>query len=130
MDSELPLKLIVYCSSHRDASTSDRAVRFEFDRRACEAVAQREGKPIEEVSLLDLLLNRGIEIDSSCGGMGTCGTCRIQFELGQTPPPLSELEIELRSQRNESSGDLFEARQSCQLYVERVLNGTVWRIQS
>jgi len=33
-------------------------------------------------TILDALLKAEIEIDHSCGGMGTCGTCRIFVEKG------------------------------------------------
>ena len=33
-------------------------------------------------SILDAILKAKIEIDHSCGGMGTCGTCRIYVTSG------------------------------------------------
>jgi ferredoxin, 2Fe-2S len=52
------------------------------------------------VSLLDAILKAKIDIDHTCGGMGTCGTCRIFVEEGlsllETP---NEIESEIRSER-------------------------------
>lgn len=41
----------------------------------------------DEETLLQLLLKNNIDIDHSCGGMGSCGTCRIfvQSNLDQLP---------------------------------------------
>jgi ferredoxin, 2Fe-2S len=33
-------------------------------------------------TILDALLDAKVEIDHSCGGMGTCGTCRVYVEKG------------------------------------------------
>ena len=49
-----------------------------------------------ESTILDALLDAEIEIDHSCGGMGTCGTCRVFVEKGLenfAPPDLAEREI-------------------------------------
>jgi len=122
-------KLIVDCSFEQEDRIHEPSLRLEFEQRDCEAIAQREGKPLEEVSLLDLLLSRGLDVSNSCGGMGTCGTCRVHFMATEEVPPLSELEVELRELRNESTKDLLPGRQSCQIFVARALNGTVWRVR-
>jgi 2Fe-2S ferredoxin len=64
-----------------------------------------------EKSLLQHLLNQKLEISHSCGGMGTCGTCRVIVlegleELGSR----NEVEQEMASDRG------FEAveRLACQ----------------
>ena len=31
----------------------------------------------DEMSVLELALNNNVDIDNSCGGSGSCGTCRI-----------------------------------------------------
>ncbi len=50
-------------------------------------------------TILQNLLNAGVIIDHSCGGNGTCGTCRIKIEnnLCQMSPP-NEVEADLRSE--------------------------------
>lgn len=39
-----------------------------------------EGDPSQ--SVLDILVENDIEISSSCGGMGSCGTCRVLVHEG------------------------------------------------
>ncbi len=46
-------------------------------------------KPVpifEETTLLDALQREGISINSECGGMGICGTCRVIVETGELKP--------------------------------------------
>lgn len=66
----------------------------------------------EESSLLELLLKNDIDIDHSCGGMGSCGTCRIivQSDL-ETLPERNEIEQE---RANDLSFEKKE-RLACQL---------------
>ena len=52
-------------------------------------------------TILDALLSHGIEIDHSCGGMGSCGTCRIFVQQG----------LELFEPRNEVEQDIADDRQ-------------------
>jgi ferredoxin len=51
-------------------------------------------------TILDAILSADLEIDHTCGGMGTCGTCRVFVEQGldsfQEP---GEIESEIRNQR-------------------------------
>ena len=63
-------------------------------------------------SLLDLLLCNDVEIFHSCGGMGSCGTCRVYVKS-----PLEELppRNEIESQMSESRGFSDNERLSCQL---------------
>ena len=65
-------------------------------------------------TILDALLNADIDIDHSCGGMGTCGTCRIFVEKGLEnfeEPGLAEREIRDDRQFNPNE------RLSCQNLV-------------
>lgn len=52
-------------------------------------------------TILDALLENDIEIDHTCGGMGTCGTCRIFVQQG----------LEQFEARNEIEQDIAEDRQ-------------------
>ncbi|MCB0390215.1 MAG: (2Fe-2S)-binding protein [Bdellovibrionales bacterium] len=72
----------------------------------------------KESYLLDILQNHKIEISHSCGGMGTCGTCRVivQSEVEKLPPR-NEVEQEMAVDRGFSA----EERLSCQLYVKEDL---------
>ncbi len=49
-------------------------------------------------TILESLLNAAIEIDHSCGGNGTCGTCRVHVENFELMPDPNEIEAELRSE--------------------------------
>ncbi len=63
-------------------------------------------------SVLELALTKKIEISHSCGGMGTCGTCRVWAEAGiGSLPERNAIEREMAKQR------AFEVseRLACQL---------------
>lgn len=71
-----------------------------------------------ETTILEALLNADIEIDHSCGGMGTCGTCRVFVEKGLedfAPPDLAEREIIEDRKFN------INERLCCQNYVKQGL---------
>ena len=56
--------------------------------------------PPGEVSILDLVLDNDLELDHSCGGMGSCGTCRIIVEKNlHSLAPRNEVESELALDR-------------------------------
>ena len=75
-----------------------------------------------EDSVLEVALKNGIEIPHSCGGMGSCTTCRIFVErCDEELPPRSELELDITSQRQFAANE----RLSCQLPP---LKGLVVRI--
>ena len=52
----------------------------------------------EGENLLQVAISAGIHINASCGGNGTCGTCKVLIEKGQVKtgrtPKLSEEEYE------------------------------------
>ena len=51
-------------------------------------------------TILDAILSADLEIDHTCGGMGTCGTCRVFVEQGlETFQEPGEIESEIRNQR-------------------------------
>ena len=46
--------------------------------------------------VLDVALRAGIEIDHTCGGFGTCGTCMVSVENGlEALAPREEIELDL-----------------------------------
>ncbi|MEK6774254.1 MAG: 2Fe-2S iron-sulfur cluster-binding protein [Bdellovibrionota bacterium] len=49
-------------------------------------------------TILESLLSAAIEIDHSCGGNGTCGTCRVRVENIELMPGPNEIEAELRTE--------------------------------
>ncbi len=65
-----------------------------------------------EESLLELALNKDIAIAHSCGGMGTCGTCRVEIKSDLSSlPARNEIEIEMANDRNFAT----EIRLACQM---------------
>ncbi len=65
-----------------------------------------------ESSVLEVALKNGIEISHSCGGMGSCTTCRVIVEKSPHPlPERSELEQDIADMR----GFEPQERLSCQL---------------
>lgn len=57
-------------------------------------------------SLLDCLLDQNIEINHSCGGMGSCGTCRAFVEQGiEKLNPRNEIEKEMAQDRGFSGNE-------------------------
>ncbi len=66
-------------------------------------------------TILDALLDAEIEIDHSCGGMGSCGTCRIFVEKGlEKFAEPDEPEKEIRQDRGFAANE----RLSCQNLVK------------
>ena len=76
----------------------------------------------QEESILELALKHKIEINHSCGGMGSCGTCRVWIESDHYKTlELNDLEREMKTDR----GMLEQERLACQIMP---LNGMVVRI--
>lgn len=74
-----------------------------------------ENKAVEftdEESVLDVALKNHIPIAHSCGGMGSCTTCRVfvESDLSQTSP-----RTEMEQEMAESRGFTEDERLSCQL---------------
>lgn len=65
-------------------------------------------------TLLDIFVDNSVEIAHSCGGMGSCGTCRIRLhgEKGRIPER-EEVESEMAIER----GFAEHERLSCQVSV-------------
>lgn len=92
----------------------DATGRIEFD-----CAGQRLSVPTTEderksSSLLDLAISHDVPVHHSCGGMGSCGTCRVVILAGaELLPPRTELEAEMAKERNFSP----QERLACQLPV-------------
>jgi 2Fe-2S ferredoxin len=72
-------------------------------------------EPEAKKSCLDILLDKDIQISHSCGGNGTCGTCRIFIEsstLNSASQP-STVEAEFAYERGLKPNE----RLACQLYL-------------
>lgn len=67
----------------------------------------------KEESVLEVALRNSVDISHSCGGMGTCGTCRIVVEkpTADLLPERNEIEQDMAVARGFSP----EERLSCQL---------------
>lgn len=69
--------------------------------------------PVSQIdqSVLDVALRAGIEINHTCGGYGTCGTCLVQVVEGlEKLEPRNEIESEMAEDR----GFRNEERLACQ----------------
>ncbi|MBO9667998.1 MAG: (2Fe-2S)-binding protein [Bdellovibrio sp.] len=51
-------------------------------------------------SILEVALREGIPLNHTCGGFGTCGTCRVFVREGlEKLPPRNEVEAEMAADR-------------------------------
>jgi ferredoxin, 2Fe-2S len=63
-------------------------------------------------SVLEVALRANVDIGHSCGGMGSCTTCRVFIDVHHEPlPERGELELEI----TEGRGFAENERLSCQL---------------
>ncbi len=82
--------------------------------------AEADGRDTEAkfhgpVSVLETLLDNAVEIPTSCGGMGTCGTCRIVIvESRGEVEERNEIELEMAEARCFSA----EERLACQVQAQ------------
>lgn len=66
-----------------------------------------------EKSLMQNLIDHGIQVASSCGGDGICGKCRMRV-VTEDLPPASDLEKKTLENNGAEAGE----RLSCQLCLE------------
>ena len=65
-----------------------------------------------EKTVLELGLKKGLPIENSCGGSGSCGTCRVFIRAGaENLEPRNEVELSMAEDR----GFLENERLSCQI---------------
>jgi 2Fe-2S ferredoxin len=69
---------------------------------------------LDQRTILEVLLDNHIEIDHSCGGNGSCGTCRF-FLKGESSAisEKNEIEMEMALDRNFKENE----RLACQTHV-------------
>jgi 2Fe-2S ferredoxin len=68
--------------------------------KMCFQPTQRHVSIGKEESILDLANKARIKINQSCGGMGTCGTCRVIVKEGLDQlSPRNEIEQEMADSR-------------------------------
>jgi ferredoxin, 2Fe-2S len=66
----------------------------------------------DEASVLELAIKNEVELAHSCGGNGTCGTCRVFVEkCVEKLPPKQGVELEMSEDRNFRKNE----RLSCQI---------------
>lgn len=66
----------------------------------------------KESSILELLIENDIDIDHSCGGMGSCGTCRILIHSDHNILPKRN---EIEQERADDLSFNDNERLACQL---------------
>lgn len=87
-----------------------------FFKRNKKIIEKESGSQVFEIiedsgnSILEQLTEQGVDIDHSCGGMGSCGTCVIRVLNVEVLPGKNELEIELSVNRKWAE----ESRLACQ----------------
>lgn len=65
-------------------------------------------------TLLEIAVDNSVDLPHSCGGMGTCGTCRVRLTVESgTCPERGELENEMTTERGFAENE----RLSCQLEI-------------
>jgi len=75
----------------------------------------------DQRTVLEMALSGGVELNHSCGGMGSCGTCRVEVLSPLSDlAPRTELELEMAEER----GFAPEERLACQLTPKKGLS--VW----
>ncbi len=53
----------------------------------------------ESKTLLELAIDHKIELNHSCGGHGTCGTCRVIIDNYEDLPARNAIELEMANDR-------------------------------
>ncbi len=65
-------------------------------------------------TLLDIAVDNSVDLAHSCGGMGTCGTCRVKLTVESgSCPERNEIETEMATERSFKENE----RLSCQLEI-------------
>jgi len=72
-------------------------------------------EPDAKKSCLEILLEKNIPVSHSCGGNGTCGTCKVFVDLSflSNAKKRNKLELDLAQDRGFKPNE----RLSCQLYL-------------
>lgn len=94
---------------------SDGAARLKVLRQSEEGETEQSFRYRENQTVLDVALENKIRIATSCGGMGTCGTCRVEvLEAPAGFDERNEIECEMAKERGFSEGE----RLACQLTIQ------------
>ncbi|MFZ4403135.1 MAG: 2Fe-2S iron-sulfur cluster-binding protein [Pseudobdellovibrionaceae bacterium] len=71
-------------------------------------------------TVLEACLNANVQLDHSCGGYGTCGTCLIEVVQPKVLPQRNDIETEMAQDRK----FLENERLACQLLCKDQLHFT------
>ena len=92
------------------------AVTFKLDHQELKIQADKQS------SVLELALDHDLQIEHSCGGFATCGTCRVFVEKAvEKLAPREGLELEMAQDRGFAANE----RLCCQLFP---VDGLVLRV--
>ena len=93
---------------------ADSTKKLKIDIESHEKLATRGVFANEELTLLANLLESDVEINHSCGGNGTCGTCCVRVIEGLSNfSEIGEIEAEMKIDRAFRDDE----RLSCQSYI-------------
>lgn len=88
---------------------------MKIDRKMTLTIIDENGNPnaisSQGETLLEFLLNSQLSWPHSCGGMGTCGTCRVKVLNSEILPEPGEIEAEMVLDRQFSKSE----RLACQI---------------
>lgn len=78
--------------------------------------SSRRLKTITGKTLLETAVENSVDISTSCGGMGTCGTCRIFLDVQSGfVPERNEVEQDVANEKSFAPNE----RLSCQIEIPR-----------
>ncbi len=80
-----------------------------------------EFKLSPEKSLLQLAIDNDIPLNHSCGGFGTCGTCRVLVDNHVDLPARNPIEQEMAKDRGFQDNE----RLACQTKCDRPITTTI-----
>ena len=72
----------------------------------------------KEKSLLDIAIENKISLNHSCGGFGTCGTCRVFIANYSQLPERNPIEQEMATDRGFHENE----RLACQTMADRAIH--------
>ncbi len=76
--------------------------------------SSRRLKAIPGQTLLETAVENSVDISTSCGGMGTCGTCRVFLEVTNgLVPARNDIEKDVADEKNFAPNE----RLSCQIEI-------------
>ncbi len=95
-------------------SFNKRSINVKYD-----GIKKRDLAIIDGKSLLEILLAAKIEINNSCGGQASCGTCKVKLvESNDVIHPINELEAEYFQYRQRDKN----IRLACQVFPKSSLS--------